>query len=427
MDADLRALLRRAPSEPEALTPATSPNLILFPVARTNGPAADQQREALTPGYYLGRPPAPSPANHPAWFSAGMNQDRITPAAGPEDVTHVVSNYVPRYVDLHDWLEVREFVQKAVLDSLPPSGDEARRRITIVGMLVAWAHRQAGYDLDRTAIFTLDVISEWIDQQCGHYSLKVRKMYRARLKTIAATINPEFPLVQNETAYQSAWNPDPYSEAELAEIVGWANGQSTAMRRHKAQVLLALTVGAGLYTNEVAALRVSDVEVDGSGVLLHVRGEHARTVPVLAEWEDVLKELVANVRPVDPEAFVFAPGRRNQKPQVVTGFVQSSNRSGKVEPQTRRMRATWVVEHIKSGVPPQLIAEAAGMVTLRNFDKWLYHYREFETEEYRALLRDEMRQQKRQSRAGQQARRQARELRTLRELRTDEPLLNQEN
>ncbi len=338
-----------------------------------------------------------------------MNQDKTIPDAGPEDVTHVVMNYVPRYVDLHDWLVVREFVQQAVLDSQPISGDEARRRITIVGMMVAWAHRLAGYDLDRTAIFTLDVIGEWIDQECGHYSLKVRKMYRARLKSISKTINPEFPDVPNETAYQSAWNPDPYSAEELAEVVGWANGQSTAMRRHKALVLLALTVGAGLYTQEVAALKVSDIEVDDDGVLLHVRGEHPREVPVLAEWEGVLRELVANVRPVDPEAFAFAPGRTNKKPNVVTRFVQSSNKGGKVEPMTRRMRATWVVEHIKAGVPPQVIAEAAGMVTLRSFDKWLYHYREFETEEYRCLLRDEMREQKRLSVANKRARKAQRE------------------
>ncbi|GAA1380782.1 hypothetical protein GCM10009638_25660 [Luteococcus sanguinis] len=367
------------------------------------------QAAPLTPGYLLGRPPTPWPVNHNAWFSAGMNQDKTIPDAGLEDVTHVVMNYVPRYVDLHDWLVVREFVQRAVLDSQPISGDEARRRITIVGMMVAWAHRLAGYDLDRTAIFTLDVIGEWIDQECGHYSLKVRKMYRARLKSISKTINPEFPDVPNETAYQSAWNPDPYSAEELAEVVGWANGQSTAMRRHKALVLLALTVGAGLYTQEVAALKVSDIEVDDDGVLLHVRGEHPREVPVLAEWEGVLRELVANVRPVDPEAFAFASGRTNKKPNVVTRFVQSSNKGGKVEPMTRRMRATWVVEHIKAGVPPQVIAEAAGMVTLRSFDKWLYHYREFETEEYRCLLRDEMREQKRLSVANKRARKAQRE------------------
>lgn len=406
MDADLRAQFRRAPQA----APGSTPNLIPFPVSRTHGPAADKQRERLTPGYYVGRPPAPSPANHPAWFSAGMNQDKITPVT-PEDVTHVVRNYVPRYVDLHDWLAVREFVQEAVLDSLPPSGDEARRRITIVAMMVAWAHRTAGYDLDRTAIFTLDVISEWIDQQCGQYTVKVKKMYRARLKSIAKEINSEFPVVPNETSYSSAWNPQPYSAAELAEVVGWARGQSTAMRRHKAEVLLSLTVGAGLYTNEVAALRVSDIESDAEGVLLHVRGAYERTVPVLAEWEDTLRDLVANVQPVDPEAYAFAPGRMNAKPAVVTAFVQSSNRSGSVEPQTRRMRATWIVEHIKAGIPPQIIAQAAGMVNLRSFDKWLYHYREFETSEYRALLRDELRAQKRTSRAGQKARQEARQLR----------------
>ncbi len=333
-----------------------------------------------------------------------MNQDRTLPERDSESVEHVVANYVPRYVDVYDWIVIRDFVREAVLDSKPISADEARRRITIVGLLVAWGHREACYALTRDALFTLDVISEWIDQECQHYSLKVRKMYRARLKSIAATINPKFPVLPQESAYQSAWNPDPYSDAEVIQIKGWARSQTTEVRRNKAHVLLALTMGAGLYTHEVAALRLRDIEIDDQGVIIHVHGGTPRDVPVLAEWEDVLKELVTNVRPVDPDAYAFAPGRTNRKPNLVTAFVASTNRNKGVEPLTRRMRATWVVGHIKAGVPPQAIAHAAGMVTLRNFDKWLYHYREFETEEYRALLRDEMRAQKRASREGQRAR-----------------------
>lgn len=400
MDADLRALLRRAPSESEALTPATSPNLIPFPVARTNGPAADQQREALTPGYLVGRPPAPSPHNHPAWFSAAMNQDKVTrPAA--EDVREVVANYVPRYIDSYDWLSVRDFVRQVVLDSGPISGDEARRRITIVGLFVNWAHATAGIDLTVEDIFDLDVIAEWAEQETQHYTPKVRKMNRARLKTIGAKVNPEFPVLRNESAYNSAWNPEPYSEAEVARMVSWANSQGTAMRRHKAQVLLALTLGAGLHVYEVAALRLSDIQLDDQGVLLHVRGQNARSVPVLAEWEWVLRELVANVAPVDAKAYAFAPGRTNKKSDVVTRFIQSTNRNEGVQPMPRRLRATWIVGHIKSGVPPMAIAKAAGMVNLRSFDKWLYNFREFEDAEYREALRAELRQQKQQSRAGQ--------------------------
>lgn len=333
-----------------------------------------------------------------------MNQHKVTPEPADEDVERVVANYVPRYVDLHDWLTIREFVRAAVLDSTPPGEEEARRRITIVGQLVGWAHCRAGYPLARESIFTLDVIGEWIDQECGHYTLKVRKMYRARLKSMAKVINPEFPDVPNETAYLSAWHPEPYTDAEVAEVVGWAKGQTTAVRRHKAMVLLALALGAGLTTEEVVRLRVSDITIDDQGVVLDVGGHNPRQVPVLAEWEHVLTDLVAHVRPVDPESYVFAPGRTNSKPHLVAGFVKSTNRNGGVAPQPRRMRATWIVGHITAGVPPQLIAQAAGMVTLRNFDKYLYHYRQFETAEYRQLLRDEMREQKTRSRLIRKAR-----------------------
>lgn len=331
------------------------------------------------------------------WFAVGMNQHQVSNPS----VETVVAGYTPRQINLYHWLKVRSFVQEAVLGSAPPSPDEARRRMTIVAGLVAWGHVQAGYDLDRRVFFDLDVIAEWIDQECGQYSDKVRKMYRARLKAMAKLLNPDFPEdAPEETSYASAWSPNPYSDAEMADLEGWARSQRTAGRRNKAQVLLALTRGAGLYSHEVVRLRISDIQIDEYGVLLHIRGDAPRDVPVSREWEQTLIGLVAAVRPIAPDAYAFSPGRTNRKTTVIQNFVKSTNRNPGISPHPQRLRATWMVNLIKAGVPPAALAKAAGLTNLRSYERWLYAYPEVDTTEYRNLMRDTWREAKRRNKKG---------------------------
>lgn len=316
-----------------------------------------------------------------------MNQHRVT----VPPVEEVIANYTPRGVDLYHWLSIRDFVQKAVAETEPPNADEARRRMTLVSALTDWVAYVACFPVERKTVFDLDVMAEFIDVGNG-WSPKVRRMARGRLKTMARVVNPDLPKdLPEETAYSTAWDPKPYIDAEVAALDGWARGQRTAGRRVKAQVLLALTLGAGLYSNEIVSLRVRDVAVDDDGVVVSVRGSKPREVPVLAAYERVLVDLVANV---SGEEYAFAPGRTNRKSAVIQNFVKGTNMTG-LFPNPQRLRATWMVAHLKVGVPPAVLVKAAGLTNLRSFERWLYAFPEYNSDQYRAALRGPWREQKR--------------------------------
>ncbi|MFT3860028.1 tyrosine-type recombinase/integrase [Micropruina sp.] len=312
-----------------------------------------------------------------------MNQQPPRTAA-QETVTHVTANYRPRAVDLYHWLKIREFVVKAVVDSKPHDGDEARRRLTLLAQLVDWVVYEAGFEMTRRTVFDLDIMSEFLDRQTD-WTPKVKKMFRGKLKTMGRALNSEWPDdLPEETSYTSAWHPTPYTDQEVRTIRNWAKGQRTALNRNKAQVFLALTLGAGLYTHEIVLLRVRDIQIDEEGVLLHVRGRSAREVPVLAEHEAILIELVQNV---DPDDYAFAPGRTNRSSSVVQAFIQGTNRDEGIHPNPRRLRATWLVRHLSNGVPVAALCRAAGLTNLRAYEKWLRTLPEMDDAEFRHLVR----------------------------------------
>ena len=317
-----------------------------------------------------------------------MNQHKVL----YQTVARTITNYRPRGVDLYHWIAISEFVQQAVTDSEPPNADEARRRMTLVSALTDWVTYTACFPTERQSVFDLDVIAEFIDVG-NEWSPKVRKMARARLKTMAKTLNPDHPKdLPEETAYTTAWNPQPYTHAEVAALDGWARGQRTPGRRVKAHVLLALTLGAGLYSHEVVALRVRDIAADDDGVVVTVRGQKPRQVPVLGAHERALTDLAANVPAAE---YAFAPGRTNRKSSVIQNFVKSTNMTG-LFPNPRRLRATWIVTHLKAGVPPSVLVPAAGLTNLRSFERWVYAFPEYNTDEYRAALRRRERDRRRE-------------------------------
>ena len=328
-----------------------------------------------------------------------MNQQAVR-AEADETVTHVTTNYRPRGVDLYHWVKIRDFVVEAVRDSAPRDGDAARRRMTLVSALTDWVVYEAGFEMARRTVFDLDIMSEFLQDGCT-WSPKVKKIAKGHLKAMGRVLNPLWPEeTPEETSYTSAWNPEVYTDHEVRVIKDWARGQRTALNRNKAAVLLALTLGAGLYSHEVVRLRVRDIQCDDEGVLLHVHGQHEREVPVLAEHEGTLRELVQHVGPDD---YAFAPGRTNRKSNVIQNFIKNTHMDEGLFPNPRRLRATWMVGHLKNGVPAAALTKAAGLTNLRSFERWLYFYPELNKGEYRELMRESWRVAKQQKVAERRA------------------------
>lgn len=296
-----------------------------------------------------------------------------------------LDGYVPRHLDLYDWLAVRDWCLQVVRTYQPASVDDARRLIGDLSWFAAWAHRAAGHDLEVASILVPGLIGEYIDQHCDRLSPKVRAMARARLRRLAKAANRDFPPdLPGETAYTSAWRPDPYSPSELAAINDWLHGQRTATRRHKASILCALALGAGLYSHEAVRLRVRDITTDQDGTQVHVRGTTPRIVPVARDWEQPLQQLAAST---DAGCYAIIPGRTGTNPSIVSAILAKANDDCGQVPTMSRMRATWITGLITRQVPYPAILQAAGLKNLRAYEQWLAATPQLDEQQYRCLLR----------------------------------------
>lgn len=158
----------------------------------------------------------------------------------------------------------------------------------------------------------------------------------------------------------------PYSQAELTILKDWAKSQKTESRRGDAKVLLALGIGAGLSGKEIIGVRAADIDVGDEGVVVTVRGERPREVPVLKRWERSLSKRVASA---DVDSFVFHSSRKTENQNAITDFV--SRDPSVVIIQARRMRTTWPIHHIDAGTPIPVFLDAAGLQSLEALDRFL--------------------------------------------------------
>ena len=159
----------------------------------------------------------------------------------------------------------------------------------------------------------------------------------------------------------------PYSPADVASLRSWAAAQRQVERRTSAAALLALGLGAGLTGQEIIRLRVEDITEDADGVLVGVTGDGARNVPVLDQCEDSLLE---RMRFVGRSGWAFRSGQRGGNVNLVTDFV-SRTPVPSVTLQARRMRATWLTEHLVAGTPLAALLPAAGLESAGALDRVL--------------------------------------------------------
>ena len=129
--------------------------------------------------------------------------------------------------------------------------------------------------------------------------------------------------------------------------------------RDNALVLLSLGHGAGLQAAEMARLRGSHVTEDCEGVVVHVSGDKDRPVPVLRNWEELIFEFAESAG----DRFLFRPDRDKADRHQTSNFIARCAKSAGGPPAfaLQRLRTTWVVNHLISGVPPNELAKVAGM------------------------------------------------------------------
>ncbi|MCH1865296.1 hypothetical protein [Nocardioides sp. CFH 31398] len=245
---------------------------------------------------------------------------------------------------------------------------ETRRLLGIVAQHVRWCWETAGLPLDKSVVFRHQVVAEFIGKGLPGVKPATRGSYRSTLMKVADLL-----LEGAQVIYRPPHLPDsdpacPYTASEVTLLRYWAAGQATDARRVNATVLLALSLGAGLSTNEVMLARAGDVTVDDEGVFIAVQGDRPRLVPVLAEWEETVTTIARAAW--RPDLYLFRPTRQNITANSVYNFIHRSN-SKPMTISVQRLRATWLVTHLSADTPVRALMAASGITTLKGLDRFM--------------------------------------------------------
>jgi integrase len=181
------------------------------------------------------------------------------------------------------------------------------------------------------------VIERLIVQGCNTVSPATRRTLRSSLRALARAVEPYPPPAAVALARERA--KAPYSEAEIAGYLALAACLSTEASRMRCQALICLGAGAGIVSGELRHVRGGDVACRAGGVLVTVHGARARSVPVLARYQQPLLQAArhAGGRPIVGGR---EPGRRNITDALCRALSQDSSLP---RLQSGRLRSTWLL------------------------------------------------------------------------------------
>jgi hypothetical protein len=132
----------------------------------------------------------------------------------------------------------------------------------------------------------------------------------------------------------------PYSSAQVAGFLALADAQPTTARRMRASGLICLGAGAGLIRGDLRDVRGTDMACRSGGVVVQVRGPRARTVPVLARYQD---RLLAAARFAG--AALICGGQDTGRRNITNPLVMALDGGGGLPRlDTSRLRATWLAD-----------------------------------------------------------------------------------
>lgn len=254
----------------------------------------------------------------------------------------------------------------------------------VLGKLALFADAE-GQPLQASLWLSREYIERFIAVGCADLGQATRGNYRSKLLRLReALLGGECRTGAPEKLSGSAASR-PYTPAEQAALWSYATGQPTDELRDGLAILLALGLGCGLDSGDIIPMRASDLRLagaqpDSSGaadgpVTVAVRGRRARLVICRRPWERVLAEHIRHAdrqQPGPAAGYLFRPNAASRGGNLVTNFIARTHPAPGTPPlKTTRLRATWLVGLIETGLPLQVIIAAAGLETLHSLSRIL--------------------------------------------------------
>jgi hypothetical protein len=228
------------------------------------------------------------------------------------------------------------FARQVVPLAAPDGRERAKNLLWAAGKLADYA---IGLGLDPVPEVVLHPSTAERFTRCAPgLSGAARRTLRTNLRFIGRRVVPQFYPADVPLPRERA--KQPYGPAEIAGFLALADAQPTRERRMRAAGLVCLGAGAGLIRADLREARGTDVACRSGGVVVQVRGQRSRVVPVLARYH---APLLAAAR-FAGDGLVCGgadPGRRNLTNPVVRAL---DGGGGLPRLDTSRLRATWLAD-----------------------------------------------------------------------------------
>lgn len=289
----------------------------------------------------------------------------------------------PTSVPDSTWDEIGEFVCQTVTDFINTCGTNVTRRRFEDIRNATTKHikycYEMGYDFDYTVIFDDEIIQQSVATNT-HLTTGSQGAIRSKLTLVGETLNPNFEGKRRYHTYARSKMTQPYTANEQQRIWQWALVESRTSSEHSTmkQVIAACGLGGGLKYGEATNLRVRDVLLDAGGVCLRV---DERIVPVVADWDQGLRRRL-KTNPSPDEYLIYPKSKYRSK--IMNRFITEEPDAAVLVPTFEKMRVTWIAEHMRHFVPDTAIANAAGVKSLRNYER--FRPAEQSLEQFRGLM-----------------------------------------
>lgn len=228
------------------------------------------------------------------------------------------------------------FAREVVAVAAPGTPGRAKALLFAAGRLAAFAER-VGLELDRERLLRQATVERFILIGCDGLAPASVRTLRTNLRALARACEcypaPEPVGLPRERAKR------PYSSAQIEAYLRLAGALSTRRRQMRALALVCLGAGAGVIAGELRHVRGTDVVQRAGGMLVLVSGPRARSVPVLARFEQPLLEAAVFAQ----ERFIVGgrePGRRNITDELCRAL---SSDGSLPRLESGRLRSTWLM------------------------------------------------------------------------------------
>src|SRR5215469_251110 len=215
------------------------------------------------------------PGNYPQYIPVESSRlGGIMESAGS------VAAYIARWRPSSVSPEAAAFARDVITRTGPEGRERAKSLLWAAGKLADYA-ALLGLDLVPGVVFHPSVIERFARCAPG-LSGAARRTLRANQRFIARRVVPQLHPADVPLPRERA--KVPYSPAQIAGYLALADAQPTMERRMRAAGLVCLGAGAGLIRGDLRDARGSDVACRSGGVVVQVRGQRSRVVPVLARY-----------------------------------------------------------------------------------------------------------------------------------------------